>query len=64
MAHVEWQLLEESDSSDLDDSDPQTLIAGHDLATAPLMTRDGFLAIGNGKHATQYGVLGKVLAIQ
>ncbi|KJA30063.1 hypothetical protein HYPSUDRAFT_32126 [Hypholoma sublateritium FD-334 SS-4] len=61
--HVEWQLLEESDSSDLDDSDPQALIAGHDLATAPLMTRDGFLATANGKHATQYGVLGKVLAI-
>lgn len=60
---MEWQLLEESES-DLDETEAQNSIAGHDIATAPLMTREGLLATGYDRRATQYGVLGKVLAFQ
>ncbi|KDR83586.1 hypothetical protein GALMADRAFT_219407 [Galerina marginata CBS 339.88] len=62
--HEEWQLLDDSESSD-SDVDDQQLVSRHDLATAPLMTREAYLVTGrDGRGAAQYGVLGKVLAIQ
>lgn len=59
---LEWQLLEGSDSDD-DTRDPMRL-SSHDLATAPLLTREAFTFIKGSGRATQYGVLGRTLAIQ
>lgn len=37
----------------------------HDLRTAPLFTRDAYESTGLAEtHASQYGVLGSVLAVQ
>src|SRR4051812_43597680 len=60
---IEWQLLEDTDSSGAED-DPEDVISKHDLVTAPLMTREAYLSIRGDKRAAQYGVLGRVLAVQ
>ncbi|KIK08362.1 hypothetical protein K443DRAFT_672389 [Laccaria amethystina LaAM-08-1] len=54
----EWQLLYESDSED----SYTRSIQEHDLITAPLMTREALIR-SNQSMRTQYGLLGKVLAI-
>jgi hypothetical protein len=36
----------------------------HELRTAPIITRDAYVAAGYREGATQYGVLGSVLSIQ
>lgn len=36
----------------------------HELRTAPILTRDAYVAAGYREGATQYGVLGSVLSIQ
>lgn len=60
---LEWQLLEDS-SNESDGEDPMQKISNHDLATAPLLTREAYELIERSGRATQYGVLGKALAIQ
>lgn len=54
----EWQLLDDSDSED----SYIRSIQEHDLITAPLMTREAFVR-SNQSLRTQYGLIGKVLAI-
>jgi hypothetical protein len=36
----------------------------HELRTAPIITRDAYIAAGYREGATQYGVLGSILSIQ
>lgn len=59
---MECQLLEDSDPSGSEDGSAEHLIAKHDIATAPLMTREAYLSIGGDGSTAQYGVFGKVLA--
>lgn len=54
----EWQLLDDSDSED----SYIRSIQEHDLITAPLLTREAFVR-SNQSLRTQYGLIGKVLAI-
>ena len=58
----EWQLLEDSES-DGEDRDLLRL-SNHDMATAPLLTREAYIFTKRSGQATQYGVLGRALAIQ
>ncbi|KAF8803657.1 hypothetical protein BYT27DRAFT_7144034 [Phlegmacium glaucopus] len=59
---LEWQLLEDL-SNESDGEDPEQKLSNHDLATAPLLTREAYLFTASTGRATQYGVLGKALAI-
>jgi hypothetical protein len=58
----EWQLLEDSDSEG-EAQDPLRL-SNHDMATAPLLTREAYTSTKHSGRATQYGVLGRALVIQ
>ena len=58
---MEWQLLEDSES---DGKEGDMEISQHDMATAPLLTREAYLLTQRSGQATQYGVLGRALAIQ
>ena len=40
------------------------IVEEHDVKTAPLFTREAFLKSGASNESSQYGVLGRVLAIQ
>lgn len=44
--------------------DASDLSKDHELQTAPLITREAYIAAGYKKHSTQYGVMGQVLSIQ
>ncbi|OAX37557.1 hypothetical protein K503DRAFT_792881 [Rhizopogon vinicolor AM-OR11-026] len=44
--------------------DTQDLSKDHELQTAPLITREAYIAAGYKKHSTQYGVMGETLSIQ
>lgn len=58
-------MLEDSDSSDGEvQFGPMQKISNHDLATAPLLMREAYALTESSGRATQYGVLGKALAIQ
>ena len=61
----EWQLL---DDSEYEESDQEVAIriAKHDLVTAPIFTKGALehLTTRVDNLSTQYGVLGKVVAIQ
>lgn len=59
----EWQLLEGSESEDSDLED-QNVISRHDIATAPLLTREAHIFTERQGRVAQYGVFGKVLSIQ
>jgi len=56
--------LDDSGDSDSEAVDDDISISKHDLATAPLMTREAYAVTGRAGRAAQYGVLGKVLSIQ
>ncbi|KAG2153450.1 uncharacterized protein EDB93DRAFT_1134981 [Suillus bovinus] len=43
--------------------DASDLSKDHELQTAPLITREAYIAAGYKKHSTQYGVMGQVLSI-
>ena len=58
----EWLLLEKSESNG-EDRDLLKL-SNRDMATAPLLTREAYILTKHGGQATQYGVLGRALAIQ
>ncbi|KAF4619953.1 hypothetical protein D9613_005364 [Agrocybe pediades] len=60
----EWQLLEDSGDSEVEPIDQDVAISRHDLATAPLITREAYAETARSGRASQYGVLGKVLSIQ
>ncbi|KII95332.1 hypothetical protein PLICRDRAFT_169996 [Plicaturopsis crispa FD-325 SS-3] len=53
----ELRLLDDDSSDQIGDS------RDHEMRTAPLMTRDAFIAAGYPGTATQYGVMGKVLSV-
>ncbi|KAF7981663.1 hypothetical protein HWV62_32784 [Athelia sp. TMB] len=55
--HEEVQLLED------DSLNTRGRSRDHELRTAPIFTRDAYVALGTAGHTTQYGVLGKVLEI-
>ena len=59
---TEWQLLDDSNSSD-SDLDTQSDVAKHDLLTAPLMTREAYMIRASDGYPAQYGVLGRVLSV-
>ncbi|OAX42919.1 hypothetical protein K503DRAFT_766314 [Rhizopogon vinicolor AM-OR11-026] len=56
-AHEELELLHDSIA------DPRGKSRDHELRTAPIITRDAYVAAGYREGATQYGVLGSVLSI-
>ncbi|KAH6915303.1 hypothetical protein BKA70DRAFT_1511736 [Coprinopsis sp. MPI-PUGE-AT-0042] len=60
----EWQLLDDSDDDEAD-QDAVVRIAKHDLVTAPILTKDALNLLTSKVDdlSTQYGVLGKVIAI-
>ena len=60
---LEWQLLEDSESDGKDGGD-LNILSSHDMATAPLLTREAYMFTQRSGQATQYGVLGRALAIQ
>ncbi|KAF9008922.1 hypothetical protein BDQ17DRAFT_1301128 [Cyathus striatus] len=63
-ASEEWQMLD--DPTDFDSGKPYAEeIAGHDLDTTPLLTRDAFEKISDTlDYATQYGLLGRIISVQ
>lgn len=56
-AHEELELLHDSTS------DVRGRSKDHELRTAPIITRDAYVAAGYREGATQYGVLGSILSI-
>ncbi|KAH7930072.1 hypothetical protein BV22DRAFT_1079734 [Leucogyrophana mollusca] len=56
-AYEELQLLRD------DNLDARGRSRDHELRTAPLLTRDAYVAAGYRDHTTQYGVMGRALAI-
>lgn len=56
-AHEELELLHDSIS------DVRGRSKDHELRTAPIVTRDAYIAAGYREGATQYGVLGSILSI-
>jgi hypothetical protein len=42
----------------------QDLSKYHELQTAPLITREAYIAAGYKEHSMQYGVMGQALSIQ
>jgi hypothetical protein len=44
--------------------DASDLSKDHEIQTAPLITREAYIAAGYKKHSTQYGVMGQALSIQ
>ena len=61
----EWQLLDDSEDEE-SDQEVAIRIAKHDLVTAPIFTKGALehLTTRVDNLSTQYGVLGKVVAIQ
>ncbi len=53
----EFTLLDDASEENKDQSD------NHELFTAPIMTRDAYVAVGGKKNIGQYGVMGKILYV-
>ncbi|KAF5321273.1 hypothetical protein D9619_000751 [Psilocybe cf. subviscida] len=60
-SECEWQLLDDDERRS---NESKTDLDDHDLNTAPLFTRDGYLHAQKAERVTQYGVLGKVMDIR
>ncbi|PPQ99049.1 hypothetical protein CVT24_003609 [Panaeolus cyanescens] len=58
---LEWQLLDDNTSDDSGDEDREPM-SQHDVATAPLFTREAFQLTKGGRRVAQYGVLGKAIS--
>ena len=42
----------------------ESMMDTHEIKTAPLFTREAFIATGISEESSQYGVLGRVISIQ
>ena len=60
----EWQLIDDSSSSDESDEERLRKMSNHDLKTAPIFMREALALLSSkSKISAQYGVLGKTIGI-